>query len=79
MRLCYTGEEAMSHSIKNDSMNDVEKIAVTNPKIDAEKLAEAIKIARALRAQGISGSGYNLIPPFRRQVRVKRGYKTVES
>ena len=69
----------MSHSIKDDNTNDVEKIAVTNPKIDAEKLAEAIKIARALRAQGVSGPEYKVISPFRRQMRVKRGYKTADS
>lgn len=66
----------MSHSIKDDNMNDVEKIAAANPKIDAEKLAEAIRIVQALRAQGI-GPRYNLVSPYRRQMRVKRGYETV--
>ena len=79
MRLHYTGEEAMSQSIKDDNMDDVENIAVKNPKVDAEMLAEAIKLSRALRTQGVSGPGYNLIPPFCRQMRAEREYKTVES
>lgn len=77
--LPYTREEAMSQSIKDDKMNDVANIAKKNPKVDAEKLAEAIKLARTLRAHGVSGPGYNLVPPFRRQMHVKSGYGTVES
>ena len=75
MPLYYTGEEAMSQSIKDDNMDDVENIAVKNPKVDAELVAEAIKLSRALRAQGVSGPGYNLIPPFRRPMRVKEDTK----
>ena len=44
----------MSQLIKDDNMDDVENIAVKNPKVDAELVAEAIKLSRALRAQGVS-------------------------
>ena len=75
MPLYYTGEEAMSRSIKDDNMDDVKNIAVKNPKVDVELVAEAIKLSRALRAQGVSGPGYNLIPPFRRPTPVKEDTK----
>ena len=65
----------MSRSIKDDNMDDVENIAVKNPKVDVELVAEAIKLSRALRAQGVSGPGYNLIPPFRRPAPVKEDTK----
>ncbi len=65
----------MSRSIKDDDMDDVENIAVKNPKVDVELVAEAIKLSRALRAQGVSEPGYNLIPPFRRPMPVKEDTK----
>ena len=65
----------MSRSIKDEDMDDVENIAVKNPKIDAELLAEAIRLSRALRAQGVPRRGYNLIPPFRRPLPVKEDTK----
>ena len=65
----------MSRSIKDEDMDDVENIAVKNPKVDAELVAEAIKLSRALRAQGVPRRGYNLIPPFRRPPPVKEDTK----
>ena len=69
----------MSCSLKDADMNDVAKIAVNNPKVDAEKVAELRKLLQVLRAQGISPSGYNLLPPFRRQMHVDTGYRKPES
>ena len=69
----------MSCSLKDDDMNDVSKIAVENPKVDAGKVSEVRKLLQVLRAQGISPSGYNLLPPFRRQMHVDTGYRKAES
>ena len=57
------------------NIDDVDNIAVKNPKVDAELVAEAIKLSWALRAQGVPRRGYNLIPPFRRPMRVKEDAK----
>lgn len=69
----------MFHSVKDDNLSDIEDMAIKNPRVDAEKLAEALKLLRVLRAHGISGPGYNLAPPFRRQMHVISGYGTLES
>ena len=69
----------MSHSLEDDGMNDVLKIAVKNPKVDAEKVSEARKLLQILRTQGISRPGYNLIPPFRRQMHVESRYGKAKS
>ena len=58
----------MSHSIKGDDVNDVLNIVGKNPNVDIKKVSEARELLRVLRAQGISQRGYNLIPPFRRQM-----------
>ena len=79
MEPCYTGEKAMSHSLQGDDMNDVLNIAKKNPKVDAEKVIEARKLIQVLRKQGISRSGYTLIPPFRRQMEVESRYGNTES
>ena len=55
-------------------MNEILKIAAKNPKVDAEKVSEARKLLQILREQGISRLGYNLIPPFRRQMYVESKY-----
>lgn len=69
----------MSHLLQGDDMNDVLDIAMKNPKVDAELVTEARKLIQVLRNQGISRSGYSLIPPFRRQIEVASRYGKAES
>ena len=63
----------MSRSLEDDDMIDVAKIVVKNPKVDAEKVSEARKLVQILRAHGVSRRGYNLLPPFRRQMHPESG------
>lgn len=79
MWLRCTGKKIMSDLLQDNDMNDLSNIIVKNPKVDAEKVAEARKLIQILRDQGISQSGYNLIPPFRRQMYVESGYEKEES
>lgn len=69
----------MSHSIGDNEMHEISKIAAKNSKVDAEKVSEARKLLQILRTQGISRPGYNLIPPFRRQMHVESKYGKMES
>ena len=68
----------MSRSFKGDDVNDVLKMAGENPNVDAGKVSEARELLRLLRARGVSRPGYNLIPPFRRQMHVKSGHGKAE-
>lgn len=47
---------------------DTKKIIETNPKVDRKLLQEARRTIKELRRLGIKPSGYNLAPPFARQV-----------
>ena len=78
MEECCTGEEAMSRSSKGDDVDGILKIARKNPNVDTEKVLKTRELLRKLRAQGVSPSGYNLIPPFRRQVHVESKYRKTE-
>ena len=58
----------MHRSLSDDKPLDVERLARTNRNVDAEKVKEARELIRILRSHGISEQGYELTPPFRRQV-----------
>lgn len=64
----------MSRSLEDDEMIDVAKIIAKNPNVDAEKVSEARKLAQILREHGVSPRGYNLLPPFRRQMHAESKY-----
>lgn len=68
----------MSHLLEGDEANDPVNIAVKNPNVDIEKMSKARKLVRILRTQGVSRPGYNLIPPFRRQMHVESRRGKVE-
>lgn len=68
----------MSRSFKSDDVNDVLKMARKNPNVDIEKVLETRELLRKLRARGVSRPGYNLIPPFRRQMHVKSRHGKAE-
>ena len=58
----------MHRSLTRDKALDIERLAQTNRNVDMEKIVEARKLIRILRRHGISDKGYELAPPFRRQV-----------
>ena len=55
----------MFRSAEDDDVDDIDHALRSNPKVDVEKLAEVLKLVRTLRKHGVSGPGYNLLPPFR--------------
>ena len=61
----------MRRSLSDDKPLDFERLAPTNRNVDAEKVKEARELIRILRGHGISAQGYELTPPFRRQVYVQ--------
>lgn len=63
---------------KDDYVDDVSDIIRKNPNIDTEKISEVRELLRVLRAQGVSRTRYNLIPPFRRQMYVERRQRKTE-
>ena len=46
---------------------EIETVLKANPKIDAEKLRESIRLSEALHKSGFVFRGYELPPPFARR------------
>lgn len=69
----------MSRSFKNDSVADVQELGRKNPNVDIEKVLKARELLQCLRAQGVSKQGYNLAPPFRRQMYAASKHKKAGS
>lgn len=69
----------MSRSSKGSDVNDILKSARKSPKVDAEKVLKTRELLRILRAQGLSRPGYNLAPPFRRQMHVESKHGKTEA
>ena len=61
----------MRRSLYDDNSLDVERLARTNRNVDTAKVKQARELIRILRRHGISEQGYELTPPFRRQVYVQ--------
>ena len=61
----------MHRSLSRDKALDFEKLAQRNRNVDTEKIVEARKLIQVLRRNGISDKGYELTPPFRRQVYIR--------
>ena len=61
----------MHRSFSREKALDIERLAQTNRNVDTEKIVEVRKMIRILRRHGISDKGYELIPPFRRQVYIQ--------
>jgi len=56
----------MTHQI------DFRKLFENNPNADPDKVAEAIRLLKELRKQGVEPDGYKLVPPHSRN-QVKKG------
>ena len=69
----------MSFSLKNDSVGDVQELGRKNPNVDIEKVLKVRELIQCLRAQGVSKQGYNLAPPFRRQMHAESKHKKAGS
>lgn len=69
----------MSRSLKNDSVVDVQELGRKNPNVDIEKVLKVRELIQCLRAQGVSKQGYNLAPPFRRQLHAESKHKKAGS
>lgn len=67
----------MYRSLVSDKPLNIEKLAQTNAKVDAEKIQRAREQIRMLRDHGVSDQGYELAPPFRRQVYVQSKHNKV--
>ena len=51
-----------------DTDRDVLTLADTNPKVDRDRLAEALRVMRELRDAGVTTKpGYSLVHPFARR------------
>ena len=61
----------MHRSLARDKALDMQRLAQTNRNVDMEKVVEARKLIQVLRRNGISDKGYELTPPFRRQVYIR--------
>ena len=65
----------MSRSPQADSGVDVRDLARRNPNVDLKKVLEAEEMLRRLSDEGVSEQGYNLAPPFRRQMYVESKHR----
>ena len=65
----------MSRSHQADSGPDVRDLARKNPNVDLKKVLEAEEMLRRLCDEGVSEQGYDLAPPFRRQMYVESKHR----
>jgi len=43
---------------------ELAEIIEKNPQVDAKQLRESMELLEELRSRGVSGRGYQLVPPF---------------